>query len=62
MFVAVVLYCTSPDVASCKFTAHVEQPHTTEKACRIDAKHLADTLIASGVYAKAGCIKTLDMV
>jgi hypothetical protein len=62
MFVAVVMYCTSPDVTSCKFTAHVEQPHFTEIACIKDAKKLADTLIASGVYAKHGCIKTLDMV
>ena len=62
MFISIVIFCFTPEVSSCKFTANVKNPHINRGSCMVDAKAVASKLLSKGVYAKAGCIKLLNYV
>lgn len=57
MWLALVLYCSTPDVTSCNVVANVDKLYITEESCLQDANSVATYLISQNLYASSGCLK-----
>lgn len=57
MWLALVFYCMTPSVTSCTLMANTNKLHISEEACNTDALAMANSIIASGVFARAACFK-----
>ena len=57
MWLAIVMYCTAPDVTSCDVIANVKEIHVTEEACKEDAVSAATAIRLQGMYSVPGCFK-----
>ena len=62
MWLAVVMFCTTPDVTTCQVMANLEQLYYSEEACMADATDVATALIMQMLYAKAGCFNIGESV
>ena len=62
MWLAVVMFCTTPDVTTCQVMANLENMRYSEKECMADATDAATAMLLQGVYAKAGCFKIGESV
>lgn len=62
MWLAVVMFCTTPDVTTCQVMANLEKLHYSEEACMADATDVATALLLQMIYAKAGCFKIGESV
>lgn len=62
MWLAVVMYCATPDVTTCQVIANTENPHYSEEACMADATEVATAIVIQMMYAKAGCFKIGESV
>lgn len=57
MWLAVVMYCATPDVTTCQVIANSNNLHYTEEACHADSTGVANAIRMQGMYAQAGCFK-----
>lgn len=62
MWLAVVMFCPTPNVLTCQVIANLENLHYSEEACMADATDVATALIMQMLYAKAGCFKIGESV
>ena len=62
MWLAVVMFCTTPDVTTCQVIANLENLHYSEEACITDATSVATVYNMQNMYAKGGCFKIGESV
>lgn len=57
MWLALVFYCLTPEVTSCTLMANVNKLHVTEEECNVDARTMANSIMANGIFARAACFR-----
>ena len=62
MWLAVVMFCTTPNVTTCQVLANTANFYYSEEACMKDATDVANAIILQRSYAKAGCFKLDESV
>jgi len=62
MWLAVVMYCTTPDVTTCQVIANTEKLYYSGEACMADATDVETAILLQMMYAKAGCFKLGESV
>jgi hypothetical protein len=62
MWLAVVMFCPTPNVLTCQVIANLENLHYSEEACMADATSVATVYNMQNMYAKGGCFKIGESV
>ena len=57
MWLAVVFYCTTPNIQSCVMMANVDNIWMSEQECKVDVIEMANFLVSKGAYARWACFK-----